>query len=94
MNLEHKLETIYKNRMEVKYNNALVREQLQVAGIILMVSAVALALATLFEGATSELAVITGWSNSSIVIVATLIIQLIVVWRMSKLFKKNKVGTV
>lgn len=94
MNLEHKLETIYKNRMEVKYNNALVREQLQVAGIILMVSAIALALATLFEGTTSELAVITGWSNSSIVIVATLIIQLIVVWRMSKLFKKNKVGTV
>jgi len=29
MNLEHKLETIYKNRMEVKYNNALVREQMQ-----------------------------------------------------------------
>ena len=94
MDLEQRLETIYKNRLEVKYNNAMVREQLQVAGIILMVSAIALALATLFEGATSELAVITGWSNSSIVIVATLIIQLIVVWRMSKLFKKNKVGTV
>lgn len=94
MNLEHKLETICKNRMEVKYNNALVREQLQVAGIILMVSAIALALATLFEGAASELAVITGWSELSIVITATLIIQLIVVWRMSKLFKKNKVGTV
>ena len=94
MNLEHKLETIYKNRMEVKYNNTLVREQLQVAGIILMVSAIALALATLFESATSELAVITGWSESSIVITATLIIQLIVVWRMSEFFKKNKVGTV
>lgn len=94
MNLEHKLETICKNRMEVKYNNALVREQLQVAGIILLVSAIALALATLFEGATSELAAITGWSKSSIVITATLVIQLIVVWRMSKLFKKNKVGTV
>lgn len=94
MNLEHKLETICKNRMEVKYNNALVREQLQVAGIILLVSAIALALATLFEGATSELAAITGWSKSSIVIAATLVIQLIVVWRMSKLFKKNKVGTV
>lgn len=80
--------------MEVKYNNALVREQLQVAGIILMVSAIALALATLFEGATSELAAITGWSESSIVIAATLIIQLIVVWRMSEFFKKNKVGTV
>lgn len=94
MNLEHKLETICKNRMEVKYNNALVREQLQVAGIILLVSAIALALATLFEGATSELAAITGWSKSSIVIAATLVIQLIVVWGMSKLFKKNKVGTV
>lgn len=94
MNLEHKLETIYKNRMEVKYNNTLVREQLQVAGIILMVSAIALALATLFEGATSELAAITGWSKSSIVIVATLIIQLIVVYGVSKMYKQNKVGTV
>lgn len=94
MNLEHKLETIYKNRMEVKYNNALVREQLQVAGIILMVSAIALELATLFEGATSELAAITGWSKSSIVIVATLIIQLIVVYGVSKMYKQNKVGTV
>lgn len=94
MNLEHKLETICKNRMEVKYNNALVREQLQVAGIILMVSAIALALATLFEGATSELAAITGWSKSSIVIVVTLIIQLIVVYGLSKMYKKNKVGTV
>lgn len=94
MNLEHKLETIYKNRMEVKYNNALVREQLQVAGIILMVSAIALALATLFEGATSELAAITGWSKSSIVIIATLIIQLIVVYGVSKMYKQNKVGTV
>ena len=94
MNLEQRLETIYKNRLEVKYNNAMVREQLWVVGILLLISAIALALATLFEGATSELAVITGWSKSSIVIVATLIIQLIVVWRMSKLFKKNKVGTV
>jgi hypothetical protein len=94
MNLEHKLETICKNRMEVKYNNALVREQLQVAGIILIVSAIALALATLFEGATSELAVITGWSKSSIVIVATLIIQLTVVYGLSKMYRKNKVGTV
>lgn len=94
MNLEHKLETICKNRMEVKYNNALVRGQLQVAGIILMVSAIALALATLFEGVVSELAVITGWSKSSIVIVATLIIQLIVVYGVSKMYKKNKVGTV
>ena len=94
MDLEQRLETIYKSRLEVKYNNAIVREQLWVVGILLLISAIALALATLFEGATSELAAITGWSKPSIVIVATLIIQLIVVWRMSKLFKKNKVGKV
>lgn len=94
MDLEYKLETIYKNRMEVKYNNAMVREQLRVASMLLMVSAIALALATLLEGATSELAAITGWSKSSIVIVVSLIIQLIVVYRLSKMFKKNKVGKV
>lgn len=94
MDLEQRLETIYKNRLEVKYNNAMVREQLWVVGILLLISAIALALATLFEGATSELAVITGWSKSSIVIVATLIIQLIVVYGVSKMYKQNKVGTV
>lgn len=94
MDLEQKLETIYKNRLEVKYNNALVREQLQVAGILLMVSAIALAGATVLQGAVTELSAITGWSELLIVIVVTLVIQAIVVWRMSKLFKKNKVGTV
>lgn len=94
MDLEQKLETIYKNRLEVKYNNALVREQLQVASILLMVSAIALAGATVLQGAVTELSAITGWSKSSIVIIATLIIQLIVVYGVSKMYKQNKVGTV
>lgn len=94
MDLEQRLETIYKSRLEVKYNNAIVREQLWVVGILLLISAIALALATLFEGATSELAAITGWSKSSIVIVVTLIIQLMVVYGVSRMYKKNKVGTV
>lgn len=87
MDLEQKLETIYKNRLEVKYNNALVREQLQVAGILLMVSAIALAGATVLQGAVTELSAITGWSELLIVIVVTLVIQAIVVWRMSKIYK-------
>lgn len=87
MDLEQKLETIYKNRLEVKYNNALVREQLQVAGILLMVSAIALAGATVLQGAVTELSAITGWSELLIVIVVTLVIQVIVVWRMSKIYK-------
>lgn len=87
MDLEQKLETIYKNRLEVKYNNALVREQLQVAGILLMVSAIALAGATVLKGAVTELSAITGWSELLIVIVVTLVIQAIVVWRMSKIYK-------
>ena len=87
MDLEQKLETIYKNRLEVKYNNALVREQLQVAGILLMVSAIALAGATVLQGVVTELSAITGWSELLIVIVVTLVIQAIVVWRMSKIYK-------
>ena len=87
MDLEQRLETIYKNRLEVKYNNALVWEQLQVAGILLMVSAIALAVATVLQGAVTELSAITGWSELLIVIVVTLVIQAIVVWRMSKIYK-------
>ena len=94
MDLEQRLETIYKNRLEVKYNNAMVRELLRVAGIMLLISALALVAATVLQGAVDELVAITGWSKSSIVIVVTLIIQLIVVYRLSKMFKKNKVGTV
>ena len=87
MDLEQRLETIYKNRLEVKYNNAMVREQLQVAGILLMVSAIALAGATVLQGTVTELSAITGWSELLIVIVVTLVIQAIVVWRMSKIYK-------
>ena len=94
MDLEHKLETICKNRMEVKYNNAMVRELLRVAGIMLLISALALVVATVLQGAVDELVAMTGWSKSSIVITVTIIIQLIVVYRLSKMFKKNKVVTV
>lgn len=94
MDLERKLETICKNRLEVKYNNAMVREQLWVAGILLLISAFALIAATVLQGAVNELSAITGWSKASIVIIATLIIQLIVVYGVSKMYKQNKVGTV
>lgn len=93
MDLEHKLETICKNRMEVKSNNAMVREQLHVVGILLLIPAIALALATLFEGAISDLVVINGWSKAPIVIIATFIIQSIVIWQLMKFQRKNKIGT-
>lgn len=94
MDLEHKLETICKNRMEVKYNNAMVRELLRVAGILLLISALALVAATVLQGAVDELVTITGWSKSSIVITTTIIIQLIAVYGLSKMYKKNEVDTV
>ena len=94
MDLEHKLETVYKNRMEVKYNNAMVRELLRVAGIMLLISAIALVAATVLQGAVDELVAITGWSKSSIVITVTIIIQLIAVYGLSKMYKKNVVDTV
>lgn len=86
MNLERKLETIYKNRMEVKYNNALVREQLWVVGVLLLISAIALAGATVLQGAVTELSAITGWSKRPIMIVVTLVIQAIVVWRLFRIY--------
>lgn len=86
MDLEQRLETICKNRLEVKYNNALVREQLWVVGILLLISAVALAGATILQGAVTELSALTGWSEPLIVIVVTLIIQVIVVWRMFRIY--------
>ena len=92
MDLEHKLETICQNRMEVKYNNAMVRELLRVAGIMLLISALALVVATVLQGAVDELVAMTGWSKSSIVITVTIIIQLIVVYRLSKMFKKNNMA--
>lgn len=87
MNLERKLETIYKNRMEVKYNNALVREQFWVAGILLLISAFALVAATVLQGAVNELSTITGWSKASITIVVTLVIQVVVMYRMFQFYK-------
>ena len=87
MDLEQRLETICKNRMEVKYNNAMVREQFWVAGILLLISAFALISATVLQGAVTELSALTGWSDPLIVIVVTLMIQVIVVWRMSKIYK-------
>lgn len=87
MDLEQRLETIYKNRMEVKYNNALVREQLRVAGILLLISAFALMVAAVLQGAVNELSTITGWSKASITIVVTLVIQVIVMRRMFQFYK-------
>lgn len=94
MDLEHKLETICKNRMEVKYNNAMVRELLRVAGILLLITALALVAATVLQGAVDELVAITGWSKSSIVITVTIIIQLIAIYGLLKMYKKNVVDTV
>ena len=87
MNLEHKLETIYKNRMEVKYNNAMVREQFWVAGILLLISAFALVAATVLQGAVNELSAMTGWSKASITITVTLVIQVVVMYRMFQFYK-------
>ena len=87
MDLERKLETICKNRLEVKYNNAMVREQLWVAGILLLISAFALIAATVLQGAVNELSAITGWSKASITIVITLVIQVIVMRRMFQFYK-------
>lgn len=94
MDLEHKLETICKNRMEVKHNNAMVRELLRVVGILLFISALALVAATVLQGAVDELVAITGWSKSPIVITVTIIIQLIAVYDLSKMYKKNENDTV
>lgn len=87
MDLEQRLDTIYKNRLEVKYNNAMVREQLWVAGILLLISAFALMAVTVLQGAVNELSAITGWSKASITIVVTLVIQVIVMRRMFQFYK-------
>lgn len=87
MDLEQRLETICKNRLEVKYNNAMVREQFWVAGILLLISALALVAATVLQGAVNELSAITGWSKASITITVTLVIQVIVMRRMFQFYK-------
>lgn len=92
MNLGQRLETICKNRMGVKYNNAMVRESLYLIGILLLTLGLSLGFATLLDVFTNELSVITSWSKSPIVIVTTLVIQLVVIWRMFDIYKNNKVG--
>lgn len=90
MDLEQRLETICKNRLEVKYNNAIVREQFWVAGILLLISAFALVAATVLQGAVNELSAITGWSERPIMIVVTLVIQVVVMYRMFQFYKDIK----
>ena len=92
MDLGQRLETICKNRMGVKYNNAMVRESLYLIGILLLTLGLSLGFATLLDAFTNELSVITSWSKSPIVIVTTLVIQLVVIWRMFDIYKNNKVG--
>lgn len=93
MDLEHKLETICKNRMEVKYNNAIVRESLHLIGILLLIAGLSLGFAMSLDVTSNKLVLIMNWSKLQIVIVVTIIIQSIVLWGLSKMFKKNKVGT-
>lgn len=91
MNLEHKLETICKNRMGVKSNNATVRESLHLIGIFLLMAGLILGLATLLDVAVNELTVIMNWFKAPLVIVVTIIIQLIVFWWLTKFCReKNK----
>lgn len=92
MDLGQRLETICKNRMGVKYNNAMVRESLYLIGILLLTLGLSLGFATLLDVFTNELSVITSWSKSPIVIVTTLVIQLVVIWRMFDIYKNNTVG--
>lgn len=92
MDLGQRLETICKNRMGVKYNNAMVRESLYLIGTLLLTLGLSLGFATLLDVFTNELSVITSWSKSPIVIVTTLVIQLVVIWRMFDIYKNNKVG--
>lgn len=90
MDLEQKLETICKNRIEVKCNNVMVRESLHLIGILLLLLGLLLGFVTLLDGFTNELSSIMSWSKSSIVITVTLIIQVIVIWQMSKIYKNEK----
>lgn len=91
MDLEHKLETICNNRMEVKSNNATVRESLYLIGIFLLIDGLILGLAILLDVAVNELTVIMNWHKAPFVIVVTIIIQLIVFWWLTKFCReKNK----
>ena len=93
MELGYKLESICKNRMKVKSNNAIVRESLHLIGIFLLIAGLSLGFAMLLDVTSNELVLILNWSKAPIVIVTTFIIQSIVIWQLMKFQRKNKIGT-
>lgn len=93
MDLECKLESICKNRMNVKSNNAIVRESLHLIGIFLLIAGLSLGFAMSLDVTSNELVLILNWSKAPIVIVTTFIIQSIVIWQLMKFQRKNKIGT-
>ena len=92
MELGYKLESICKNRMKVKSNNAIVRESLHLIGIFLLIAGVSLSFAMSLDVTSNELVLILNWSKAPIVIVTTFIIQSIVIWQLMKFQRKNKIG--
>lgn len=92
MDLECKLESICKNRMNVKSNNAIVRESLHLIGIFLLMAGLSLGFAMLLDVTSNELVLIMNWSKEPIVIVVTIIIQSIVIWQLMRFQRKNKIG--
>ena len=93
MELGYKLESICKNRMKVKSNNAIVRESLHLIGIFLLIAGLSLGFAMSLDVISNELVLILNWSKAPIVIVTTFIIQSIVIWQLMKFQRKNKIGT-
>lgn len=93
MELVYKLESICKNRMKVKSNNAIVRESLHLIGIFLLTAGLSLGFAMSLDVTSNELVLILNWSKAPIVIVTTFIIQSIVIWQLMKFQRKNKIGT-
>lgn len=93
MELGYKLESICKNRMKVKSNNAIVRELLHLIGIFLLIAGLSLGFAMSLDVTSNELVLILNWSKAPIVIVTTFIIQSIVIWQLMKFQRKNKIGT-
>ena len=93
MELGYKLESICKNRMKVKSNNAIVRESLHLIGIFLLIAGLSLGFAMSLDVTSNELVLILNWSKAPIVIVTTFIIQSIVIWQLMKFQRKNKIGT-
>lgn len=93
MELGYKLESICKNRMKVKSNNAIVRESLHLIGIFLLIAGLSLGFAMSLDVTSNELVLILNWSKAPIVIVTNFIIQSIVIWQLMKFQRKNKIGT-